>query len=518
MKTLLINGKIYGSENTSIGFDSGSGKINYIGNVSINSDFDNIIDVRGKLILSAFTDAHVHLFKGSQVNSELNLRNCSCYNELKTSLQQYLSNVKLNKENFWISGGYFAESNFKDDFKITKKTLDELIPDTPVILSRFDHHSGVANSKALNLSRIVEFKNDFMPEELIEENGELTGEVKERALYFILNKIPQKTLSEKAADLRKLISQMHTFGITCVGDITLPADLDVYEECLRSGKLGMNINCILPFEEFKNIDQYKKRFAANSELRFGCFKAFYDGSLSSKTAYYFDNYKGTESNGLRTEIVNSGRFEELAIQIDKAGYQIAVHAIGDKAVSELLDLNVKLNSVNGRRDRRFRIEHAQHIHEKDIKRFKELGIIASIQPTHLFSDASTSTRLLQHPEREHSYKKVIDEGGKFILGTDYPIVEYSPFITIYYAVTRKGEGFPEGFHNENRLTIEECIEGYTVNNAYSIYLDGERGKLEQGFIADIIVLDKNIFEIDENEIREIKVEMTVKNGAIIYSC
>jgi len=261
MKTLITNGKIYTGSNTfhsSIGFDSDTFKIIYTGNSPDKSNFDKIIDIKGKLVLPAFTDAHVHLFKGSQVNSEINLRNAVSYEDVKNTFSEYLKNITKDT---WISGGYFAETNFKDGFKIDKALLDELAPDNPVIIPRFDHHSGIANSKALEISEIERHKNEFNPDELIvEKNGKLTGEVKERALYYILSKIPQKSLSEKAKDLRKLISEMHSFGITSVGDITLPADLDVYEECLKSGDLGLNLNCILPFEEFKNIDSYKKRF------------------------------------------------------------------------------------------------------------------------------------------------------------------------------------------------------------------------------------------------------------------
>ncbi|CAN5672983.1 amidohydrolase [soil metagenome] len=514
MKTLFINGIIFqinGQHFNSIGFDSKTKKIIYSGNTPDLKIYDSILDLNGKLVLPAFTDAHVHLYKGSQVNSEIDLRNASCFEDIQNAFNNYDHHNKT-----WISGGYFAESNFNANFKIDKSILDKLSPDVPVILSRFDHHSGIANTKALELSEIAQHQNNFNSSELIMEHGLLTGEVKERAFYFILDKMPQKTLKEKASDLRKLIKEMHSAGITSVGDITLPDDLDVYEECLKEGDIDLNINCILPFEEFKNIDSYKKRFEKFPELRFGCFKAFYDGSLSSKTAYYFDNYIGTDSNGIRTEIVNSGRFEELALQIDKAGYQMAVHAIGDKAVSELLDLNEKLNIINGKRDRRFRIEHAQHIHPDDIQRFKELNVIASVQPAHLFSDAATSTKLLTHSEREHSYRRIINIDGKLILGTDYPIVDYSPFKTIYYAVTRKGAGFENGFHNENRLNVEECIEAYTTNNAYAIYEETSRGLLNEGYFADMIVLRNNIFDSDENEIQNLKVDMTVRNGNLIF--
>ena len=519
-KILFINASVFlgdGSFTTSIGFDNETGKILYTGNSPHKNNYDTITDLKGKLVIPAFTDAHVHLCKGSQVNSELNLRNAKNYNDVKTSIKSYISSASGSKKD-WITGGYFAESNFESPFKITKELLDELIPDKPVILSRFDIHSGIANSKALEISGLLNEHKRFTESEVIQNaSGELTGEVKERALYYIIDKISVKSLKEKASDLRKLIDEMHSKGITSIGDITLPEDLDVYEECLKQEELGLNINCILPFEEFINIDKYKKRFKEFSEIRFGCFKAFYDGSLSSKTAYYFDYYIGSDSCGIKTEFVNSGKFNELAHKIDKAGYQIAVHAIGDKAVSDLLDLNEKLNEINGKRDRRFRIEHAQHIHPKDIQRFIDLNVIASVQPSHLFSDASTSNELLKYPEREHSYKKIIEAGGKVILGTDYPIVDYSPFETIFFAVTRIAKGFEKGFFEENKFTIEDSIKCYTSENSFATFQESEKGTLKEGMTADLVVLNKNIFEVQPNEIKYLKPVLTIKDGRIIYS-
>lgn len=523
MKTLFLNSKIWLKKNyfaDALGVDSGTGKITFIGNSQNASDeksnYDEIIDLKGKVMLPAFNDNHLHLVKGAMVSSELNLRNVSTSNEFKNEILKYRSGLKSNK---WIQGGYFSDSNFIEKFTIDKNYLDEICSDVPVFISRFDIHSCFVNTKALEF--INNFVNHlFKDDELIRDsNGNLTGELKERPMYLLQSMIPQKTLEEKAEDVNNQIKEFHSYGITSVSDITLTEDLDIYEYLLSKGELNLNINSILPFEEFYNIADHKKRFAEFNEIKFRCFKAFYDGSLSSKSAYYQKNFKNSDTRGLRTEYVNSGGFHKTALEIDKAGYQMAVHAIGDLSVSELLDLNAQLDLINGLRNRKFRIEHAQHIQPEDFRLFDVYKILASVQPSHLFSDASTSFELRNDYETTHNYPELLKYGVKLCFGTDFPIVSPSPFDTIYYAMTRKAKGFEAGFLPEHRMNLYDCLDAYTINNAYCNNEDNISGELRVDKRADLIVLNDNIFELsesNENDIRSIKVEMTYKNGTRVF--
>ncbi|MEO6695587.1 MAG: amidohydrolase family protein, partial [Ignavibacteria bacterium] len=288
-------------------------------------------------------------------------------------------------------------------------------------------------------------------------------------------------------------------------------------EMLKKNKLFLRIDSRLPFSEFANISKYKTEFEKlTDKIKFNSLKAFYDGSLSSKTAYMNENYKNSNHNGIRTEYVNSGEFIKAIFEIDKAGFQSSVHAIGDKAVSELLDLNRELINKNGKRDRRFRIEHAQHINEKDFKRFKDLNVIASVQPSHLFSDAKTSLEILQDPALEHNYKRLIDTGARVCFGTDFPVVSENPFETIYYAMTRNAGGFDNGFFPENRIPLSDCLESYTMQNAYATFEEEIRGNLEVGKFADIAILENDIFEMSPKDILNEKVIMTYFNGARVF--
>lgn len=519
MKTLLKNGKVWLGKNNfieSIGFNSETGKINFIGTNyqanNVKSEFEEVIDLNKKLIIPSFTDGHCHFIKGAMVKSQLNLRKAKTKNDFIEGIKKYIN------KNSWIYGGYFSDSNFKEEIVINKKFLDEICSDVPIIISKFDMHSAYANSKAIELSGIANKENEFTSIELIKDNnGNLTGELKERAIYFVMDSIPSLSINERTELAIKQLSNFHSFGITAISDITLFEDLEIYKELINRNSLLLRVDVRLPFTEFENIEKYRKNFSSFSELiKFNSLKAFYDGSLSSKTALMHDNYKNTLQNGIKTEYVTSGEFYSAVFDIDKAGFQMSVHAIGDKAVSELLDLNEELINKNGLRDRRFRIEHAQHIQENDFQRFKDLNVIASVQPAHLFSDAKTAKEVLQDYKIEHNYKKLFDLGAKVCFGTDFPVVSENPFETIYYAMTRKVEGFEDGFVPENKISLNNCLESYTFNNAYASYDDKKSGSLNVGKYADIVILENDLFEISEDEIRDAKVSMTYFNGMRVF--
>jgi len=522
MKTLFINAKVWTGKNSfaeSIGFDLKTGKIIFVGPKAdadnLSNEYDEIIDLKKKLVLPAFTDGHIHFIEGSFENSKLDLRSARTKNDFKITIREYL---KRNGDK-WISGGFFSEANFLEEIYPDKNFLDNICSDVPVIISRFDCHSAFANSKALEISGIMNASESFTSDEIIKDSvGNFTGELKERARDFVLDKIPAASMKEKASVVTEQMRKLHSQGITSISDITLAEDLEVYKELIRQNKLNLRVDARLPFREFYILKKYREEFSKLSgNIKFQSLKAFYDGSLSSRTALMHSNYKNADHNGIKTEFVNSGEFEKMAFEIDKAGLQMSVHAIGDKAVSELLDLNEELIRKNGIRDRRFRIEHAQHIMENDFSRFKDLEVIASVQPSHLFSDAKTASEILEDYSSEHNYKKLFDIGAKVCFGTDFPIVGESPFETMYYAMTRKGQGFENGFITENSISLNDCLEAYTINNAYATYDETERGSLEAGKAADIIVLEDDLFEMTGDEIKNAKVCETYFEGKKVYS-
>lgn len=515
MKTLLINSKVFVKSKTfedAVGFDSSTGVITFAGSneqaKAIAKDYDEVVDLAGRLVIPAFTEGHCHFIEGSFVNSQLDLRDASCREDFVDAIVKYKS---LGRK--WIFGGYFTDANITDGFTPTVEFLDEICPDVPVVISRFDIHSAFANTLAMKLSGLLDNQSNFTADEVIVQSGKLTGELKERAHNFVMDKIPPAPFSERLDVVFKQMIKLHSLGITSISDITLIPDLEIYKALFESGKFKLRVDARLRFEELENLESIRKEFAQyHPQIKFDSLKAFYDGSLSSRTSYMHDKFKHEDHNGIRTEFVNCGDFEKYAFEIDKAGVQMSVHAIGDKAVTDLLDLAEELNKRNGKRDRRLRIEHAQHIQPRDFQRFSELDVIASVQPTHLYSDAKTATELLTDDSLEHNYPELLKHSAKLCLGTDFPVVGESPFETIYFAMTRKAKGFDSGFHPEYNMTLDECLHAYTYANAFATFEEDTRGTLEPGMLADVAVIDGDLFEMNPDEIRNAKIYVTYFGG------
>lgn len=515
MKTLLTNSRIFVKSNQfadAVGFDSSTGLITFAGSgkqaKAIVKDYDEVVDLAGRLVIPAFTEGHCHFIEGSFVNSQLDLRDASCREDFVDAIVKYKT---LGRK--WIFGGYFTDANITDGYRPTVDFLDEICPDVPVIISRFDIHSAFANTLAMKISGLLDNQKTFTADEIIIQNGKLTGELKERAHNFVMDKIPPAAFAERLEVVLKQMNRLHSLGIISISDITLIPDLEIYKALFESGKFKLRVDARLRFEELGNLESIRNDFAQfHPQIKFDSLKAFYDGSLSSKTSYMHDKFKHENHNGIKTEFVNSGDFERYAFEIDKAGVQMSIHAIGDKAVTDLLDLAEELNKRNGKRDRRLRIEHAQHIQPRDFRRFAELDVIASVQPTHLYSDAKTATELLTDDSLEHNYPELLKYGAKLCLGTDFPVVGESPFETIYFALTRKAKGFDSGFHPEYNMALDECLDAYTSANAYATFEENTRGTLEPGMLADIAVIDGDLFEMNPDEIRNANVYSTYFGG------
>lgn len=462
--------------------------------------------------MPAFTDGHCHFIEGSYVNSQLDLRNASCREDFVSAITSYM---KLGKP--WIFGGYFTDANITDGFLPGIEFLDEICPDTPVIISRFDLHSAFANTAALRASGLDATIENFTDDEIVMKDGKLTGELKERARDNVLDSIPEPPFEVRVEIAEKQMKKLHSLGITAVSDITLIPDLDVYMAMLERDTLALRVDSRLRFTEFERLGEIRKNFAQfYPRIKFDSLKAFYDGTLSSMTSYMHNNFKETSTNGITTDFVSSGEFHRFAVEIDKAGVQLSVHAIGDKAVTELLDLAEELNRINGPRDRRFRIEHAQHIQPSDFERFASLGVIASVQPAHLYSDALTASKVLEDDSTEHNYPELLKHGARLCMGTDFPVVSESPFETIYYAMTRKAKGFENGFHTAYCIGLQQCIDSYTKENAFATFEESIRGTLEPGKTADIAVIDGDLFEMTEDQIRGAEVYATYFGGREVW--
>ncbi len=528
MKTAFINGKVYTvNENqpTAQAVVVEQNKIIFVGSNEDAKKFidpsTNVIDLKGKLMLPGFIDNHVHFITGGFYLLGIDLRPANSTNEFK----QILKNYAQKNPGKWITGGYWDHEKWEVKDLPTKGMIDEVVSNQPVFVDRLDGHMGVANSFALKLAGIT--KDTQSPDGgLIVKDpitGEPTGVLKDNAMYLITKHIPDPTSEENYDALIAALDEAKKLGITSVQDITYGDALDAFEKAKSEGKLTCRIFTRWPISDYQSLVEKNIKIGYGDDyIKMGSLKAFADGSLGSSTAWFFDRYdQDTLTTGLAMDIISDGSMEKWCSDADKNGLQLSVHAIGDKANSYMLDLYEKIINENPKWDRRFRLEHAQHVRFEDVKRFAELGVIASVQPYHCIDDGVWAEKRIG-PERikyTYPFKSFLDAGVKLCFGTDWYVAPLNPLLGLYAAVTRRtlDDKNPDGWIPEQKISIEDAIKCYTLNSAYASFEENIKGSIEAGKLADLIVLSDDILTIDPVKIKDAQVEMTVFDGKIIYS-
>ena len=401
--------------------------------------------------------------------------------------------------------------------------IDEFSPNTPIFISRLDGHMALANSYALKLAGIT--KDTPSPEGGLivkdKKTGEPTGILKDLAMDLIDSIIPEPSLEEyKQATLRAL-QEARENGITSIQDITHKNDLTTYQNLEKEGLLSCRIYTRLPLSEYKDLVNSGIQVGSGSDkLKIGSLKEFADGSLGSSTALFFEPYDQDPSTcGLAMDVVTDGRLKEWSFDADKNKLQLSIHAIGDNANYLMLNMFEEIIDVNPKWDRRFRIEHAQHVRFEDILRFAKLGIIASVQPYHCIDDGVwAEKRIGDRIKYTHPYKSFLDANVKTCFGSDWPVAPLNAIYGIYAATTRRtlDDNNPNGWIPEQKISVEDAIRCYTINNAYAAFEENIKGSIEVGKLADLVVLSDDIFSINPVKIKDVKVDMTVFDGKIIY--
>ncbi len=527
MKTAFVNGKIY-TVNEAQPFAQSiiveGNKIIFVGSndgaKKLLDTSTQIIDLNGKLMLPGFNDNHVHFISGGFYLLGIDLRPATSTTEFKNILKTYSEKFPAK----WITGGYWDHEKWETKDLPTKEMIDEVVSDQPVFVDRLDGHMAVANSYALNLAGIT--KDTQSPEGgLIVKDpltGDPTGVLKDNAMSLITKLIPDPTPEENYTALLASLEEAKRLGITSVQDITYQASLDAFQKAKNEGKLSCRIFTRWPIADYKNhVDNDIKIGFGDYLIKMGSLKAFADGSLGSSTAWFFDKYnQDTTTFGLPMDIITDGSLEKWSLDADKNHLQLSVHAIGDRANSYMLDLYEKIINENPKWDRRFRVEHSQHVRFEDIKRFAELGVIASVQPYHCIDDGVWAEKRIG-PERikyTYPFKSFLDAGVKLCFGTDWYVAPLNPLLGIYAAVTRRtlDEKNPDGWIPGQKISVEEAIKCYTLNSAYASFEENIKGSIEVGKLADLIILSDDILSIDPVKIKDVKVELTVFDGKIIY--
>jgi len=526
-QTAFINGKIYTVNDKQPYAEAvivEKNKIKFVGSDTraqkyITSDTE-VIDLEGKLMLPGFNDSHLHFTSGGNYLLGINLRPALTKKEFVNIIKDYV----IDREGKWITGGRWDHELWPDKSLPTKELIDSVTPNTPVFVSRIDGHMGLANSLALRLAGIT--KNTPDPDGgIIERNpetGEPTGILKDNAMDLVYNIMPIRSLEDNIEGTLRALEEARKYGITSVQDITEPGELEAYQQIVKEGKLTCRIYSIWPISRYEDI--VRAGITVRNEeglIKRGALKGYADGSLGASTAWFFEPYaQDPSTSGLPMDIVTNGNLEKWAIDADRNRLQICVHAIGNRANAFMLDLYERIKNINSPWDRRFRIEHAQHLRRSDIYRFAEIGVIASAEPYHCIDDGVWAEKRIgaERIQTTHPYNSLLSSGAVVAFGTDWPVAPLNPLYGIYAAVTRRtvdGKN-PNGWIPAEKLSVEEAIKCYTLNAAFASFEENIKGSIETGKLADFVVLSDDILTLDPGKIKDVTVDMTVFDGEVIY--
>jgi predicted amidohydrolase YtcJ len=493
----------------------------------IKKGITTVVDAKGRLVIPGFNDAHVHF--GPLDPDYIELRYTT---DPSVITERVKAQVARSKPGELIKGGHWEHEMFTTRQWPTKELLDKVSPNNPVMLSRADGHSVLVNSYILKASGITKNSPDPFGGEIQKDpvTGEPTGILKENAESLIKT---GEVKSERTADEENTrlwqgyllaMKEARELGVTSV-QIPGSADFEAYEKLQKAGSLSSRIDIGEPLTAdtsvLKGYQEIARKYPKTGNwIRFGYLKTFIDGTIGSGTALMFDPFSDNPgSSGL--SMMPYDKFENMVVTADKYGFQIGVHAIGDKGNNWVLNAYEKAQQVNGKRDSRQRVEHAQTLLISDIKRFAQLGVIPSMQPTHCISDKKFCEKRIgtERALGAYAWKSLTDVGAGLAFGTDYQVEPLNPMEGLYAAVTRKdrlGEA-GEGWHPEQKITMEQAIKYYTSGSAYSQFMENRKGSIKAGYLADIVITDKDLLTIPETEIMKTKVAYTITGGKVVYS-
>jgi predicted amidohydrolase YtcJ len=481
-----------------------------------------VIDAAGKLVLPGFNDAHVHFVSGGEQLDNVQLKDVTNPQEFARRIAE---RAKVTPQGEWVQGGNWDETKWDPPNMPTKEMIDALTPDTPVFVSRYDGHMGLANSVALRLAGITAETPDPPGGTIVHDaQGNPTGALKDAAMDPIYKVIPPLSHDRRVKVVKRALAYAASVGVTSVQHMeTSYADIAVYSELLRRGELTTRIY-VAPL--ITHVDDQVKLGIGHAfggpYLRIGAVKAYADGSLGSGTAYFYEPFlnQGTNRGLLADEMHPISLMRDRYMKADAAGLQICTHAIGDEGISTILDLYADVIKAHGDTDRRLRIEHAQHMAAKDFERFAQLHVIASVQPYHAIDDGRFAESHIGHDRasRTYAFRTFLDHGVRLAFGTDWEVAPLDPVLGLYAAVTRAtldGKN-PNGWFPEQKLTVAEAVEAYTMGSAYAEFQEKEKGSITPGKLADMVLLSDDIFTIAPENIRDVKVLKTIVGGKTVW--
>ena len=480
-------------------------------------DGARIIDARGGMVVPGFIDSHVHFITSGHQLASVQLRDAASPAEFIARIKAFAATVP---EGTWITGGNWDHENWGGELP-RRDWIDSITPNHPVWVTRLDGHMSLANSAALRAASVDREASDVPGGTIVrDQRGELTGVFKDNAAGLVGRAVPSATPAQDDRALEAAMRYVAERGVTSVHDMGSWDDVAVYRRAHAAGRLTTRIYAGVPLASWERLrDTVAAEGRGDAVLRIGLLKAFVDGSLGSHTAAFHEPFTDVPTDTGLIVTPPEVLYERVAAA-DSAGLHVAVHAIGDRAIGLQLDIFERVARENGARDRRFRIEHAQHIARADIPRFAALGVIASMQPYHAIDDGRWAERVIG-PERiktTYAFRALLDANATVAFGSDWFVAPPTPLEGIYAAVTRRtlDDANPHGWVPAQKISVEEALRAYTRDAAFASFEEDEKGILERGKLADLVLLDRDLTRIQPETIRDARVMATVIGGKIVY--
>ncbi len=481
-----------------------------------------VLDGKWQRVVPGFIDAHTHMSMGGLNLLALDLRQTKDEADFTRTLAAF---AKTRPAGQWLTDGAWDHEQWAVPKLPTKALLDPATGDRPTCLSRQDGHMMVCNSLALKLSRVTK-ETPTPPGGVIvkDASGEPTGVLKDAAMELVFKVRPSRTKAEIVEGLRAAVRHAAKNGVTSVQDLPGSGmDLAAWDELRNTGALTVRVNYRPSLSAWPAAKEAQTSLKQDAWLKVGGVKGFMDGALGAGTAIMFEAFSDDPGNTgvYAAEAIPLSAIEERIAGADAAGLQVEVHAIGDKAIAELFDIFGRVAKKNGPKDRRFRIEHAQHMRRVEIPRFAEQGVIASMQPYHAVDDGRWADRRLGGGERSlgtYAFRWLLDAKATLAFGSDWDVAPLSPILGIAAAVTRAtidGKQ-PGGWVPEQKIRPEEALRAYTTSAAYAAFEENEKGSLEIGKLADFVVLSGDVLAVRPEAIEKIQVDATVVGGRIVH--
>jgi predicted amidohydrolase YtcJ len=476
-----------------------------------------VIDANGMMVTPGFIDSHVHFINGGFSLTSVQLRDARTREEFVRRIQAHAATLPAGA---WVLEGNWDHQNWSGELP-RKEWIDSVTPTVPVWIQRLDGHMSLGNSAALRAAGVTRDTRDVEGGEIVrDERGEPTGILKDNAQALVSHAVPAPSPAQEDAALDAAMRYVAAQGVTSVHNMGAWEHLPILTRAHAAGRLRTRVYSAVPLSTWARLrDHVNQNGRGDGWLHIGALKGFTDGSLGSHTAAMIAPFTDAPNDrGLFVTPPES--LYAWTKAADAAGLHVIIHAIGDRANRTLLDIYERVQSENGARDRRFRIEHAQHLTSREYPRFARLGVIASMQPYHAIDDGRWAGKFLG-PERikgTYAFRSLIDAGARLAFGSDWFVAPPTPLEGIYAAVTRRtlDDANPNGWVPEQKITVEEALRAYTAGAAYAEYAEKEKGVLARGMLADLVMIDGDLTRLAPEKIRDARVMLTMVGGQIVY--